>query len=342
MANIRDVAKRAGVSVATVSRVINGSPNVAPKTAQAVSAAMQELHFTPNGLARGLALNRTKTIALLLPSIVNPLYAQMAKGVEDVAHSKGYNVLLCNTDENVAKERSYVDMLLERRVDGLLLMTTRLEREDFAKLSERALPFVIIGRNIETLDANMVYTDYVLGGYLATEHLVEAEYECIAHISGPLSQLESREKLLGYQQALRQHRLAGDEQYVVAGDNEIEGGYLAAMKLLNMSPRPQAIFAANDLMAIGALDAAKTQNLRVPQDVAIVGFDDITMAAHVEPRLTTVAHPVHKMGLIAARLLFDDIDSGTAEAFGQKIFIRPKLRVRNSCGHQSRLQQIFN
>ena len=224
MTNIRDVAKKAGVSVATVSRVLNRASNVSPKTANAVLAAMQELHFTPNGLARGLALNRTRTIALLIPNIVNPLYPEMAKGVEDVAHQKGYTVLLCNTEEKVEKERDYLAMLIERRVDGLILMSTLLTNDDLLQISERNIPLVLTGRYRPDLDVDMVYTDYAYGSYLVVHHLLEAGYQRIAHISGSAAQWESREKLSGFEKALREAQLAIETKYIVEGDNEIEGG----------------------------------------------------------------------------------------------------------------------
>lgn len=342
MANIRDVAKKAGVSVATVSRVLNRASNVSPKTANAVLSAMQELRFTPNGLARGLALNRTRTIALLIPNIVNPLYPEMAKGVEDVAHQKGYNVLLCNTEEKVEKERDYLAMLIERRVDGFILMSTLLTNNDLLQIREHNIPFVLTGRYHQDLNADIVYTDYAYGSYLVVHHLLEAGYQRIAHISGSAAQWESREKLSGFEKALREAQLAIETKYIVEGDNEIEGGYLGTIRLLHLSEKPQAIFAANDLMAIGAIDAIKAQGLRVPSDVAVVGFDDIRMSTLVEPKLTTVSNPVHKMGLIGARLLFDHIDNGAGEDATQKILLQPKLMVRRSCGHENRLREIFN
>lgn len=342
MANIRDVAKKAGVSVASVSRVINRSSNVSPRTAAAVLAAMQELHFTPNGLARGLALNRTRTIALLIPNIVNPLYPEMAKGVEDVAHQKGYNVLLCNTEEKVEKERDYLAMLIERRVDGFILMSTLLTNAELLQIREHNIPFVLTGHYRQDLAADIVYTDYAYGSYLVVHHLLEAGYQRIAHISGSAAQWESKEKISGFVKALQEAHLAVETKYIVEGDNEIEGGYLGAIRLLNLSEKPQAIFAANDLMAIGAIDAIKAQGLRVPSDVAVVGFDDIRMSTLVEPKVTTVSNPVHKMGLIGARLLFDHIEKGPGEDETQKILLQPKLMVRKSCGHENRLREIFN
>jgi LacI family transcriptional regulator len=343
MVNIRQVAKKAGVSVATVSRVLNHPDTVSPRTMEQVLETMKELRYTPNGLARSLALKKTSTIALLIPNILNPLYPQVAKGVEDVAHQKGYNVLLCNTEENEHKERDYLEMLMEKRVDGLILTSSLLRKVDFDQIKEKQIPFVMIGKNAGNIEANRVFTDYILGGYLATQHLIEIGYTVIAHISGPKSQLKSQEKQQGYEKALKEANIPFDEKYIVEGDNEIEGGYLAAKKLLKLTNPPQAVFAANDLMAIGAIEAIKSEGLTVPGNVAIVGFDDIKISSLIEPKLTTISQPVYKMGLIAARLLFDYIENNLEEEdFQQNIFIQPKLMVRKSCGCEERVREIFS
>ncbi|WP_432667223.1 LacI family DNA-binding transcriptional regulator [Wukongibacter baidiensis] len=342
MANIRQVAKQAGVSVATVSRVLNHPEAVSIKTKEKVLAVMEEMNYTPNGIARSLALNRTSTIALLIPNILNPLYPQVAKGIEDVAHQKGYNLLLCNTEEDEEKEKEYIEMLLEKRVDGFILISSFLERQDIDKIKNRNTSIVMIGSCKENIDVDIVYTDYLKGAYQATQHLIDLGYKRIAHISGPLKGMESREKLMGYERALKEIEINTSEDYIVEGDNEIEGGYLAAKQLLQLEKPPKAIFAANDLMAIGAIDAIKDSGLKIPDDIAIVGFDNIRMSALVEPKLTTISQPVYKMGLIAARLLVDNIENGDEEEFKQRIFLQPKLKVRKSCGHEDRIREIFN
>ncbi|MCR1899541.1 LacI family transcriptional regulator [Irregularibacter muris] len=343
MANIREVAKKAGVSVATVSRVLNHPHTVSSPTMELVLATMEKMQYTPNGLARSLALNRSSTIALLIPNILNPLYPQVAKGIEDVAHQKGYNILLCNTEEKQDKEQDYVEMLLEKRVDGIILTASQLKEKDIQKIKNQNIPLVLIGRNIENMEANMVFTDYYMGAYQMTQHLIEIGYREIAHITGLKCQEESKEKLRGYERAIQEAGISLKNNWIIEGDNEIEGGYLGAKKLLRLKEPPQAIFAANDLMAIGAIDAIKSNGLTIPGDIAIVGFDDIKMASLVEPKLTTISQPVYKMGLIAARLLFESIESKhNEEEFNQKIFLQPKLMVRKSCGHEDRVREIFN
>jgi len=342
MANIRQIAKQAGVSVATVSRVLNHPETVSGKTKDRIIEVMEEMNYTPNGIARSLALNKTSTIALLIPNIMNPLYPQMAKGIEEVVYQKGYNILLCNTEDDDEKERSYVDMLLEKRVDGFILISSSLDIKDIEKIKKQNIPFVLIGSNAEIEDENLVFTDYLMGAYQATQHLIEIGYRRIAHISGPMKRLESIHKLEGYHKALKEINIDIIKNYIVEGNNEVEGGYLAAKRLLQLEEPPKAIFAANDLMAIGAMEAIKCAGFKIPNDVAVVGFDDLNMASLVEPKLTTVSQPAYKMGLIAARLLLDNIENENKEDYKQKIFLHPKLKVRKSCGHDDRIIEIFN
>lgn len=341
MANIREVARQAGVSVATISRVLNHPESVSQSTMQLVLDTMEKMQYTPNAFARSLALNKSSTIALLIPNILNPLYTQIAKGVEDVAHQKGYNIIFCNTEENKGKELDYLDMLIEKRVGGLILTESLLERKDIEKLKKFKIPVVMVGRNIEDIDCNMVFTDYQLGGYQITQHLLEVGYKNIAHITGANHQKESIDKRIGYEKALKEAGILLQSNYIVEGTNEIQGGYLGAKKLLKTAKIPQAIFAGNDLMAIGAIDAIKSSGLHIPEDIAVVGFDDINMASFIEPKLTTISQPVYKMGLIAARLIFECIEN-VGDEINQKIFLQPKLMVRKSCGHEDRLREIFN
>ena len=342
MANMKQVAKKCGVSVATISRVINHPENVLPETRDKIIAIMQELNYIPNEQARSLTLNRTNTIALLIPNILNPLYPQIAKGVEDICHQKGYNLLLCNTEQNISKERDYIDMLIKRKVDGLVLSSTLLNKVDIEKIKLHNIPLVMIGENKDNVQANMVFTDYELGVYQAIIHFIDIGYKRIAFIGSSGNKLESDQKQRGYEKALKEFLIPINKDYMIEGDNEVEGGYFSAQKLLQLKPAPQAIFACNDLMAIGAIDAIKNDGLRIPQDIGIIGFDDIKMASLVEPKLTTVSQPVYKMGLIAARLLFDSMGNEDEEGCYQKIFLEPKLKIRKSCGHYDRVREIFS
>jgi len=342
MATIREVAKAAGVSIATVSRVLNHPETVADETMGHINKVIAELGFSPNGMARSLALNKTSIIALIIPNIINPVYPEIAMGVEEVAHRRDYSLLLCNSEANALKEKEYLNAFLGRRVDGIIIAGGLLNQADEEQVLAKGIALVHIGRRRDNAEASSVYTDFELGGYMATRHLIDQGYRRIGLIAGPRSQPEHTDKERGFEQALWENGIVFDPDLVTLGDCEAEGGYLGAKKLLRSSPPPRAIFAANDLMAIGAIDAIKTAGLRIPEDVALIGFDNIKMASLVDPKLTTISYPAHRMGSIAARLLFDMMDAGADNYKREGIYIRPELKVRKSCGHSGRLQEIFN
>ncbi|MFA5524476.1 MAG: LacI family DNA-binding transcriptional regulator [Tissierellales bacterium] len=342
MANIRKISKLAGVSVATVSRVLNHPETVSQETRNRILMVMEEVNYVPNNLARSLTTNRTSTIGLIIPNILNPLYPSIAKGVEDVFYKKGYNILLSNTEDDAKREKASIEMLLGKKVDGLIICSSILGEDDFNIIVKQGVPFVLLGEYMEDSDINIVYTDYQLGAYLATTHLIKAGYKKIAHIAGPLNRKASIEKLEGYKKALLEARLKYNEEYVFEGNNQIDGGQLALKKILKKKGKPDAIFVANDLMALGVIEAIKVLGYKVPADIAVVGFDDIDVASLIEPKLTTVTHPVYRMGLTAARLLLDNITNEEEDCFKQKIFIQPMLKIRKSCGYDNRMEEIFS
>lgn len=342
--NIRDIAQKAGVSVATVSRVLNHPDQVTEKTREHVLTIMKELDYTPNWFARGLNLNRTGVIALLIPNILNPNYTEIAKGVEEVAHKKGYYTLLCNSEDSKEKEAAYIEMLLHRKVDGLIFVAGHLDDSQMLKIQEMKLPAVMIGESDSHWPYCSVYTDYREGAKKATTHLIANGYNQIGHITGDLRFVESKEKLEGYKEALRAAKIPIESSWIVTGDETIEGGYIAAKRLIRNGKPPKAIFVASDWMAFGAIDAIKMEGLKVPEDIAIVGFDNNRMSSLVEPKLSTVNLPVYKMGLTACRLLFDTIETmvtANNDELTQRIFLPLTLKVRQSCGHPDRIKAIF-
>lgn len=342
--NIRDIAREAGVSVATVSRVLNHPDQVTEKTRDHVLSIMKELEYTPNWFARGLNLNRTGVIALMIPNIMNPIYTEIAKGVEEVAHNKGYYTLLCNSEDMPQKETAYIEMLLHRKVDGLIFIAGHLEESQMLKIQEVNLPAVMIGETEGDWSFSSVYTDYREGAIKATTHLIDNGYDEIAHITGLEKFIESKEKLAGYKAALAAAKIEVNPAWIVCGEETIEGGYIAAKRLIRHVKTPKAIFVANDWMAFGAMDAIKAEGLRIPEDIALVGFDNNRMSALMEPKLTTVNLPVYKMGLTACRLLFDKIDVMLSEGPPEpkeKIFLPVSIKVRQSSGHTDRIKAIF-
>ena len=342
MPNIREVAKQAGVSVATVSRVLNHPERVSPKTKERIDTIMKDLDFSPNAFARSLNLKRSHSIALIIPDIQNPQNMEIARGVEEIAHQKGYNLLLCNTEKDLEKERSYIQTLIDKKIDGIILAFTLLQQDDFEIIRKREIPLILFGQNILNENISSVYSDFKEGAYLAVTHLIQLGFKRIAYICGEDEHLENRDKTLGYTEAILSSGMNISKKLIVQGNDDIDSGYLAALKLLQCEPLPDAVFVANDLMAIGAVDAFRTEGLKIPDDISIIGYDNIRMSSLIEPKLTTVSWPVHKMGLISARILIDEIENDSKLIETQNIFLRPKLKVRKSCGHEARVSEIFD
>lgn len=340
--NIKTVAKKAGVSVATISRVLNHPEAVAPDTKEHILSVMESLNYTPNWFARGLKLNRTNVIALLIPDILDLGYMEIAKGVEDVAHQKKYSIMLCTTEEDRNKERDYIENFITRKVDGIILVSSSLKKADLTQIKKQGVPVVLIGKNEGFAGENIVYTDYVAATAEAVRHMIEIGHHRIGMIYGSRPGIENMDKLEGFKKTITEEGLSLEQKYIEEGENSIEGGYLAVSKLLNLSDRPDAVFVTSDMMAIGAMEKIKQSGLNIPKDIAVVGFDNLKISGFVEPKLTTVAKPMYRMGLVASRLLFDLLeDENEDDSEPQEILIQSKLKVRKSCGHQDRVKEIF-
>lgn len=301
MVTIKDVAKYAGVSVTTVSRVINNSQHpINPETRQRVEEAIQRLGFCPNAMARGLHVNETKTIGLILPDIANPYYPGIVRGIEDVAHEQGYTVILCNSDRSRERTQKYLQVLREKRVDGIIF-TGGGAVEDARThhfFDQDAMVKVIIGRPRGNLPA--VQIDNVQAAREAVEHLFSLGHRRIATITGPRVSTTATDRLEGYRQALEEHGVEVNPEWIIEGDFDSESGYHAVDKLQSGIT---AIFVHNDLMAIGAIKALQEKGIRIPEEVAIVGFDNIPLASFVTPKLSTVAVPVYDLGVTAMQVL---------------------------------------
>lgn len=305
MVTIRDVARHAGVSVTTVSRVLNNSQHpINPETRERVLAAIKELRFYPNAMARSLQLNETRTIGLILPDVANPYYPGIVRGVEDVAHENGYTVILCNTDRSQERTKIYLRVLREKRVDGVIFTgggaVEDADREHF--FDQETVATVLIGRHRANLPA--VQVDNVQAAREAVEHLLRLGHRRIATVTGPSVSTTARDRQEGYRLALASYGMEVDPGLVVEGDFDFQSGYQAVAKLpLSGSRMISAIFAHNDLMAIGAIKALQERGLRIPADVAVVGFDNIPLASFITPTLSTVAVPVYDLGVTAMGIL---------------------------------------
>jgi LacI family transcriptional regulator len=338
-ASIYDVARESGVSVFTVSAVVNKKSHVGKNLRERVEDAIRKLNYRPNLVARSLAKQRTHTIGMMVPDIANPFFPAVVRGAEDAAQRQGYNLLLCNSDDSLTKEESAIELLLLKRVDGILLTKAA---EDFRPslrqmIKEVKIPFVLVMRTYPKLTGDAVITDDYQGAYDAVRHLARAGRRRIGLISGPLKVSNAVARWQGFHDALEAVGLPFEQELVVEGDYRIESGYRAGHALL--SHRPDGIYVANHLMTVGLLKAAEEMGLRCPEDFGLVSFDDYPWLGIFRPRLTTVELPIHQLGRDAVELLIRRISGDRSRAVVRKL--QTELRIRESCGfalHVSRGQ----
>ena len=331
MATIHDVAKRAGVSVATASRALSGRGYVSAASRDQVIKAAAELAYLPNGMARGLKTQRSGLVALLVPEIVNSFYTTLSRGVEDVANANGLQVILGNTDESVAKERTYVELMITTRVDGVIVAPAGRTAGHLKSLLTAAVPAVLVDRTVPGLAADVVRGDGVGGAERLTRHLIGLGHRRIALLNGHLDTSVARDRERGFRHALASAGIAVDERHVSAGAWFIDDAETRAGGILDAPDPPTAIVAANNFMAIGALRALRQRGSRVPDDVALVSFDDIEDAAEIDPFLTALSQPAYIMGTIAMQLLLERI-TRSCKGAPREIVLSPRLLVRRSCG----------
>jgi LacI family transcriptional regulator len=331
VATIHDVAKRAGVSVATASRALSGRGYVSAASRDQVVKAADELAYVPNGLARGLKTQRSGLVALLVPEIVNSFYTTLSRGVEDVANANGLQVILGNTDESVTKERTYVELMITTRVEGVIVAPAGRTADHLEPLLTASVPTVLVDRTVDGLAADAVRGDGVGGAETLTRHLIGLGHRRIALINGHLDTSVARDRETGFRNALASAGIDVDERHLSAGTWFIDDAEARAGAILEAAEPPTAIVAANNFMAIGALRALRKRELRVPDDVALASFDDIEDAAEIDPFLTALSQPAYTIGTIAMQLLLERI-AGTFTGAPREIVLSPRLLVRRSCG----------
>jgi LacI family transcriptional regulator len=308
MTTIYDVARRSGVSPATVSRVLSGRRNVDPNLSEKVRAAVAELGYRPNGVARNLRRASTNLWAVVISDIENPFFTSLVRGLEDVAQTEGYHVVLCNSDEDPAKEAAYASAVLTEQMAGVVISPSS-SPDGVMQLHEARTPMVLIDRRVEGVEADTVLVDNEDGAAEGVRHLIEGGHSRIACITGPRRVSTAMDRLAGYRTALRTAGIRYQKDLVRYADFREAGGYAAMESLLELPEPPEALFVANNLMTVGALECLAKRGLRAPDDIAVVGFDDIPWADLVVPSLTTVAQPTYELGRTAALLLKDRIAS---------------------------------
>lgn len=329
MATMKDVARLAGVSTSTVSHVINRNRFVSEAVQEKVAAAVAALNYAPSALARSLKLNQTHTIGMLLTASSNPFYSEVVRGVERSCYERGYSLVLCNTEGDEDRMNRSLETLLQKRVDGLLIMCTEshLPSPDLLKRYP-SVPIVMMDWSPFEGGSDIIQDNSLLGGEMATRFLISRGYTRIACIAGPQDKTPARLRLEGFRQAMRQADLAVPEGYVVNGDFEFQGGYHAMNQLLALNPRPQAVFTSNDAMAVGVYHALYQMGLSVPADMAVIGYDDIELARYMTPPLTTIHQPKDELGELAIDTLIHRLADPDADQ--QLLVLTPELVERGS------------
>jgi LacI family transcriptional regulator len=330
MPTLLDVAKRAGVAPITVSRVINNSGYISQATRERVELAVKELGYVPNTLARGLRSKRTKTLALVVTDITNPYFTLMARGVEDVAGDSNYSVVYCNTDESEAKEEKYANLLAQRQVDGVLLVPSCGNVKTIKFLLSNDINVVAIDRRVSGIEIDSVRSDSEDGAYRLIKLLIGLGHERIAMITGPKDVSTSIDRVAGYQQALIESGL-GNNELVYYGAFNQENGYEFTKQAMLHSPKPTAIFGANNFITIGIIKALHDLNITVPKDISVVGFDDLPESMLLAPFLTVAAQPAYEMGRIATELLLKRISDGPPGGY-ENLVLPTEVIERGSTG----------
>ncbi len=333
MSTIRDVAKLAGVAPITVSRVINNSDYVKQETRERIESAIDELGYVPNMLGLSLRFKQTMTLAVVITDITNPFWTTVTRGVEDIAQANGYSTILCNTDESEDKQEQYLQMLLRRRIDGILLVPTSNKADPIKLVKKQNVPIVLMDRYVSGVDVDIVRSDTEEAAYQLTEHLLSLGHKEIAILAGPEKVSTSIDRVNGYKRALSGAALSAKNERFFWGKFTQESGYSMTENMLKEFPNITAIVAANNFIAIGAMQLLREKNIRVPEDIAMVTVDDIPAALSITPFFTAATQSASEMGKQAAQLLLNRI-TGTTDASCQEIILPVSMIRRTSSGEK--------
>jgi LacI family transcriptional regulator len=330
-ATLHEVGRRAGVSAMTVSRVVNGRGGVDMETRRRVEEAIQALDYVPNRIARGLISQKTQTIGLIVPDVVNPFFAPVVRGAESAARKAGYRVLLCNSEGDLRLEREYIEDLVAHRVEGLMLApASDRSRSSILSLLRGGFPLVLIDRALPDADCDLIVSDNTNGARRLIEHLIGIGHKEIAHVTDAEDTSTGRERLRGYRDALDASGIPFQSELVVRTTVDRIGGYRAAQEILARDPLPTAIFAVNNMTAVGTMEALRERGLSVPRDMGLVCFDDVEHLAVLSPFLTVIDQPAETFGSLGAQLLFERM-TGKASSRPRRIILQTDLIVRESC-----------
>ncbi len=337
MPTLREVAQLVGVSPATVSRVLNGYPHISEDVRNNVLDAIDRLGYRPNRVAQRLRAARSNLVGLVVTDITNPFFNLIMSSVETVFFERGFSVLMSNTNADPQKEMDYLRTMENEEIAGLIIAPTSENSSRVVELAERGLPVVVIDRRMDSKYIDSVLSNNVEGAYLAVSHLITLGHRSIAHIGGPHHLTSGRERYEGYRRAMQDAHLVVESGWVQTGDHRHESGYECVLSLLELNPIPTAIFVSNNMMTLGALNAIHDQGIRVPEEVAVVGFDDMPWSISLNPPLTTVAQPILQIGYEAASLLLERINQPDLSA--RTVVLETQLVVRASCGAKQNAKQ---
>ncbi|MTI67348.1 MAG: LacI family transcriptional regulator [Firmicutes bacterium] len=328
---IKDIASLSGVSTTTVSKILNNKDkDISKETRKKVLKIIKEKNYVPSTVARSMVTRKTKTIGLVIPDITNPFFPELARGAEDKANEAGYNIMFCNTDDDLDKEEKYINMLVEKMADGIIFTQSDKRTEGFKNTSLNSIPIILIDRDMdyEGIKGKVLVNNFD-GSYKGVSYLLKKDYKKIAFISGPLTLNTGLERLKGYKKALKDFSVEYDDNLVIIGEYKREWGFEAIDILMNKNLDFDAVFCGNDLIAISVIKKLKELGKSIPEDVAVLGFDDIYMADLIEPELTTIRQPNYKMGYKAAELLINVLENPNKK-MNEKIILDTELIIRKS------------
>jgi LacI family transcriptional regulator len=334
---IGDIANIAKISTTSVSMALNNSPRISKETKKRVLRIAKRLNYRPNYIARSLVIKKTHTIGVLITTIMNPFYPELAKGIEDKARELGYNIVLCSTDYDLKLEKYYIDILRSKGVDGIIFSSVEVNDPNIKPLVEENFPFILVNRRIHNRNIerkiDYIVLDNYLGGYMAMEHLIKIGHRRIGILAGSFKVSTALERTEGVKKALMDYGIKLKSNFMVECNFSKELAYHATKKFLAMEPSPTAIFVENDFMALGAREAVLDAGLKIPENMALVGFDDIAFSALKGVEITTVSQKKYEMGSLAVKILIDKIENRIPTMVNQ-IFLTPELIIRNSCGYR--------
>ncbi len=327
---IKDIAARAGISYATVSRALNNKYGVSQHTREKVTALAKEMGYQPNAIARGLVNRATMTIGLIIPDITSPFYPRVALGIEDRLLKAGYNLFLCNTSWNANRERDYLNNLIQKQVDGLIISSMTLLAEDIESYVPSEMPLVYVSSFPEGTKRSYVIIDNVKGADMAVSHLLSRKRRRIAFIGSEQERHSLEDRLSGYRKALNRAGIEISEDIIVLDKFQEQSGYKIIRDLIENGIVPDGVFAENDLIAMGVVQGVQDSGYRVPEDVAVIGFDDIPIASHPDIQLSTIHQPKYRIGAYAAEILLRQLEKEPSEKEIERITLQPELLVRRS------------